>query len=718
MRTSFSAVAVSTLFVLTQAFSSAALSAQVDSAELTQMTADAQQKGLTPVVVHLAPVSFSDMRSGIDLVKARMAALAGRLLAELGQEASTAGRWENGIGQMGVNVTPAGLKLLQNSGNAVSFNPGQPWYARTALSVPDGRLQAIERQLLSQGHADVQVVLNLDGLDFDIKSNGEVLYRSTGQAVAATIEQANRLLNQFSGAQAIGKEAVMGRFAAMLGQSSMLVLRPEFTLRVNREGLEILAASNDVRSLQPVGYRDPRPLIFDTDVIPMAIQKGWVEVIVTIRTPLSSGVLSRASQAAEAQSNKRALAAVLAAAGVRRSMQDLSRLGAMVGYMNATELRALRANADARLLSVQLNKPIAAAQLTTSTVSSNFPSAWAAGYRGAGQNIVVMDTGVQSNHMFLQGANGQSKVVYEACFGTNILINNVSYESNCPGQLGTTGDSPPGIVGSAMPRVNCVPSNSPSSSDCHHGTHVAGIATGRHSPVFFPGFQGVANEANLIAIQVFSFDKNRSASPIAFDADIAAAMQAIADAVDDSTTSNPYTVNLSLGSKLLYESACGTVSSTVTNAVKKLLKAGVPVIAATGNSASRKGISWPACIPGVIKVGSVENNTSGTTISAFTNLADPEKFFGDFFWMAPGGGGITSVTSSANGGTQNTMSMSGTSQAAPHVAGLYAMVKSAIPGISVNDVSKWIEANASAVLPAVNVDGNRVVFRRIRVPKL
>lgn len=108
MRTSFSAVAVSTLFVLTQAFSSAALSAQVDSAELTQMTADAQQKGLTPVVVHLAPVSFSDMRSGIDLVKARMAALAGRLLAELGQEASTAGRWENGIGQMGVNVTPQG----------------------------------------------------------------------------------------------------------------------------------------------------------------------------------------------------------------------------------------------------------------------------------------------------------------------------------------------------------------------------------------------------------------------------------------------------------------------------------------------------------------------------------------------------------------------------------------------------------------------------------
>ena len=237
------------MFVLAQAISSAALSAQVDSAALAQMTADAQQKGFTPVMVHLAPVSLLDMSAGIELVKTRMATLAGRLLAELGQEASAAGRWENGIGQMGVNVTPAGLKLLENSANAASFYPGHPWYRRTALSVPDGRLQAIERQLLSQGHADVQVVLNVDGLDFDVKSNGEVLHRSNGQTVAATIEQAHRLLNQFSGVQAIGKEAAMGRFAAMLGQSSMMALRPEFTLRVNREGLEILAASNDVRSL-------------------------------------------------------------------------------------------------------------------------------------------------------------------------------------------------------------------------------------------------------------------------------------------------------------------------------------------------------------------------------------------------------------------------------------------------------------------------------------
>ena len=469
-----------------------------------------------------------------------------------------------------------------------------------------------------------------------------------------------------------------------------------------------------------MGYRDPRPLIFDADVMPMAIQRGQVEVIITIRTPLSSGILSRASQAAEAQANKRALAAVLTDAGVRRPMQDLSRLGALVGHMNAAELRALRGNADARLLSVQLNKPIAVAQLTTSTVSSNFTSAWAAGYRGAGQNIVVMDTGVQSNHKFLQGANGLGKVVYEACFGTNSSIGNINYESNCPNQVGTSGDSPPGMIGSAAPRINCLSTTNPYHLACHHGTHVAGIAAGRHSSAFQQGFQGVANEANLIAMQVFSFDKQAGAVPGVFQADLLGALQLLVNAVD-TAAKNPYTVNLSLGGNI-YGSACANTSAAIANAVQSLYAAGVPVIAATGNAGSREGVAWPACIPRIIKVGAVENTDKTPSIASFTNLGLPLNYPGDFFWMAPGGSNATSITSSVNGTVavngwmQDTIGMRGTSQAAPHVAGLYALIKAAVPGVGVNDISNWIQANASVALPAVSVSGSSVSFRRVRVP--
>lgn len=715
-------VLATVVVVAAAAGSASAFAAQVDKNDLVQMSIDAQKKGFTPVVVHLAAVSLSEMNADINMVKAKMAARAKLILTELGQEASTAGRWENGIGQLGLNVSAAGLKLLQNSSNAQSFYAGQPWYARTALSGDDGRLLEIERQLSAQGYANVQVLLNVEGLDFDVAKDGSIAYRSNDKAVASTVQQAQALFAQLTNEQAIGKNAAESRFAAMIGQSSMAPLNPEFTLRVNREGLEKLAASKEVRSIKPVGFVDKRGRIFDIDALMTAERDGTAEVVITVRTPLAGGTLSRASLSTASQSNKRTLDAVLGSVNVRSDVKDFAVFGAVAGHLTAAELKALLASADPRLLSVTLNKPVASAQLMTSTVSSNFTSAWAAGYRGAGQNIVVIDTGVQSNHKFFQGANGLTKVVYEACFGSNRVYNGINYESNCPSQVGATGDSPLGLPGSAAPRLNCVSTSSPYYSACHHGTHVSGISAGRNSPTFVPGFQGVANEANIVAVQVFSFDKLRVSAPTVFDADLIGAMQAVASAMNSATTANPYTVNLSLGGRI-YAGACDAFNIPFSNAVQTLFNAGVPVVAATGNDNNRSGIAWPACVPRVVKVGSVENNAAASTISSFTNLGLPANFPGDFFWMAPGGNGVTGITSSVNGTTpvngwmQSTGGLSGTSQATPHVTGLYALVKAAVPGIAVNDISNWIQANASVPLaPTTLSNGVNATYRRVRVP--
>ncbi len=713
-----------------------ASAALVDKDDLAALSAAVKTNGATPVVVHLEGVSLSEMNADIAGVRARMAAKANLLVAELGQTAWAAGRWENGIGQLGLNVTADGLKILQNSGNAVYFYPGKPWHERTALADHDGRFAEIERQLASKRFVDVQVALNVDGMEFDFRKDGSIKFSGSDHSStsASAVRSARSLFAQLSHAEAAGRDTAASRFEAMAGQVGTDI-NPEFTLRVNREGLEKLVNSKDVRSIKPLGFVDRRQTKFDDEATAAAEKNGTAEVIITVRNPVAGGHQSKTSFDANSRSNKRTMDAVLAGAGVRSAVKDISVFGAASGHLSASELKALRASADPRLLSVELNKPVATVQLRTSTVAANFPPAWTAGYRGAGQNLIVVATGVQSNHKFFQGANGASKVVFEACFGTNgsapatsggPLIN---WQSNCPSPVGTTGDSPLGLVGSAAPRLNCAGNSSATFAACHHGTHVTGIAAGRNSPTYVAGFQGVANEANIVAIQAFSFDAARVVKPTVFTADLVGAMQAIAAALTPGTLLNPYTVNLSLGGDPAYASACPTVSSAITTAVQTMFNAGVPVVVATGNDSARGRIAFPACVPRAVKVGALENNAAGTTIASFTNLAKPANFPGDFFWMAPGGGGTTNVmsainsTTTVNGWTQSTGGVSGTSQASPHVAGLYALVKAGAPGIGVDDISNWIQANASLPLASTCVGtvlpcspAENIVFRRIRLP--
>ena len=98
-------------------------------------------------------------------------------------------------------------------------------------------------------------------------------------------------------------------------------------------------------------------------------------------------------------------------------------------------------------------------------------------YKGNGQVVAVLDTGVAKNHPDLAG-----KVVSEACYSTTNGSQGAS--SLCPGGVDTTATNS---------GLNCAANI----SGCDHGTHVAGIVA------------GVAPEADLIAIQVFCASMTR-----------------------------------------------------------------------------------------------------------------------------------------------------------------------------------------------------------------
>ncbi len=261
--------------------------------------------------------------------------------------------------------------------------------------------------------------------------------------------------------------------------------------------------------------------------------------------------------------------------------------------------------------------------------------------------------------------------------------------------------------------------------------------------------QGVANDANIVALQIFSFDtvtinRNAKIAPTVFREDALAFIQAILSGTTQGTTSNPYTLVMSFANggshvnvELPLDGGCrdfgrslstppADTSAAFATAIAQLYARGVPAVAATGNFYDRARVSWPACVKHVIKVGALVNDTNTPSIHPRGNLSNPIGFPGDQWYVAPGFFITSSVLppfpSPINTTFSTTASYGGTSFAAPHVAGLYAIIKAAIPGISVSDATAYINNNLSQELPQTCGLGYAPTgcykFRRLLIPAL
>ncbi|MDO9085085.1 MAG: S8 family serine peptidase [Anaerolineaceae bacterium] len=278
----------------------------------------------------------------------------------------------------------------------------------------------------------------------------------------------------------------------------------------------------------------------------------------------------------------------------------------------------------------------------------NAEDVWAAGFTGEGQVIAILDTGVDKNHPDLLG-----KVVSEACYSTTSVVTNPPTTSLCPDNLAAST-----AVDSALPYASNCPAG-----ECDHGTHVAGIVAANGLT-----YKGVAKDANLIAIQVFSRVNNSTIG--SWSSDQIKGLDRVYELKD---SFNIAAVNLSLGGSSPYTTICDNLSSNLAYkaAVDQLRSAGIVTIAASGNNGSSVAISSPACISTVVSVGAT---TDADAVASFTNSTS----FLDL--LAPGSNIISPIPYG------DYESMYGTSMAAPHVAGAWALVKSVYPEMDIDTI--------------------------------
>ncbi|OUS29445.1 hypothetical protein A9Q99_10145 [Gammaproteobacteria bacterium 45_16_T64] len=301
-------------------------------------------------------------------------------------------------------------------------------------------------------------------------------------------------------------------------------------------------------------------------------------------------------------------------------------------------------------------------QLLESTQRINAVATHTNGHIGYGTSVAVIDSGVETSHPFFGG-----RIAGEACFSTHNPAQG-DY-STCPNggeaEVGTgAGSACFGVYGSV----------------CDHGTHVAGIVAGFAGDA---GERGVAPGANIVPINIVTRqlcpDEVNEICYNVYESDLIEAFNWV---LDNAAAMDIAAVNLSLSSGS-YASVCD--DHILAAPINDLRDAGIAVVVASGNGAKSDAIGVPACISSAISVGSTED--SSDAISGFSNSARMLDL------LAPG----SLITSSIRNGQY--AANGGTSMAAPHVAGAFAVMRAASgPEAGIDYLQQVVEAYGDQLL--------------------
>lgn len=327
----------------------------------------------------------------------------------------------------------------------------------------------------------------------------------------------------------------------------------------------------------------------------------------------------------------------------------------------------------------------------------------AEGCDGGGCSVAVLDTGTDENHIMFSGG----KIVGSACFNSTVAGTSTT---TCPN--GTDFQAGPGgAAGTPCPLPSDFHLTFVRNLACGiHGNSVASIAAGNS---YFGNFEGVASGASLVPINVFSFFPSFGNQLLSWGSDQYAALEWVAL---NARAYNICAVNMSLGGGRSFAPCDSDFREPIITFLRAM---GIATVISSGNSGYSDSVGFPGCISSAITVGATDN---GDNLAGFSNHDDQLVDL-----LAPG------VSVSSAYGYQDVLGFqwwssgwSGTSMAAPHVAGAFAILKARYPHLSVTEIEDALKATGvpvahpvtGEVVPRIQIDAAKALVASIAVPTI
>lgn len=279
---------------------------------------------------------------------------------------------------------------------------------------------------------------------------------------------------------------------------------------------------------------------------------------------------------------------------------------------------------------------------------------------GSGARVAVLDTGITAHPDLDAQVVGGYDMIADAFVARDGGGRDADFRD--PGDWTTAGECGFG---------------SRASGSSWHGTHVAGTVAAVQGNG--EGGIGVAPQADLVVVRVLG----RCGG---YTTDIAAGIIWAAGGSVAGVPANPNPVdviNMSLGGG-------GSCDSTTQSAINTARSLGAAVVVAAGNSAANAANYSPASCDGVITVAATQRDGSRASYSNFGSAVE---------LAAPGGGTGGGVLSTLDSGSTTPAgatyaAYNGTSMATPHVAGVAALLRSADPSLTPDQLADALIASA------------------------